>query len=87
MLDLPDFGRNPHAPEFGGRGVGHVRYGKAKKGSPHRRRSVLTVWPWTVEILAEWTEEIRPRLARDGNPALWPSERGSVAVGVHVDAA
>jgi integrase/recombinase XerC len=68
-------GRNPHAPEFGGRGVCHVRYGKAMKGSPPKRRSVLTVWPWTVEVLAEWTEEIRPLLARGGNPALWPSER------------
>jgi site-specific recombinase XerD len=76
MLDLHDFGGNPHAPEFGSRGVCHVRYGKAMKGSPPKRRSVLTVWPWTAEILEEWTDDIRPRLAQDGNPALWPSERG-----------
>jgi hypothetical protein len=50
MLDLADFGRNPHAPEFGGRGVCYVRYGKATKGSPPKRHSVLTVWPWTAEV-------------------------------------
>ncbi|WP_336160013.1 tyrosine-type recombinase/integrase [Amycolatopsis sp. VC5-11] len=75
MLDTADFGRNPHAPEFGSRGVCNVRFGKAMKGSPPKRRTVLTVWGWTVEVLAEWTEEIRPMLARPGNDALWPSER------------
>jgi integrase/recombinase XerC len=79
MLDLADFGRNPHAPEFGGFGVCHVRFGKAMRGSPPKRRTVLTVWPWTPEVLREWIEEVRPRLARAGNGvgggALWPSER------------
>ena len=49
MLDMADFGANPHAPEFGELGVCYVRYGKAMQGSPPRRRSVLTVlavgWP------------------------------------------
>jgi len=77
MLDVVDFGSNPHAVEFGGFGVCYVRHGKAMKGSPPKRRSVLAVWPWIVEILAQWTGEIRPLLALDnGNPALWPSERG-----------
>ena len=31
-LQTVDFGRNPHAREFGRCGVVHVRYGKAKKG-------------------------------------------------------
>jgi integrase/recombinase XerC len=75
MLDLHDFGRNPHAPEHGGRGVCNVRFGKAMKGSPPKRRTVLTVWPWTPGIIEEWTEEARPQLARHGNAALWPSER------------
>jgi hypothetical protein len=69
-------GRNPHGPEFGDYGLLHVRYGKAKKGSPPKRRSVVTVWPWTAEILEEWISEFRTMLAIDGTPALWPSEHG-----------
>jgi integrase/recombinase XerC len=75
MLEVADFGRNPHAPEFGDHGVCYVRYGKAKKGSPPKRRSVLTVWAWVAEVVEQWTAEARPLLAVDGNQALWPSER------------
>ncbi|MFD6064846.1 tyrosine-type recombinase/integrase [Rhodococcus wratislaviensis] len=77
MLDVSDIGRNPHGPEFGDYGVVLVRHGKAKKGSPPKRRSVATVWPWTAEILEEWVTEIRPLLAVPGTSALWPSERGA----------
>jgi integrase/recombinase XerC len=45
MLDVADFSRNPHGSEFGEYGVCLVRFGKAKKGSPPKRRSVLTVCP------------------------------------------
>jgi integrase/recombinase XerC len=76
MLDTTDVGRNPHAAEFGDYGLLHVRHGKAKKGSPPKRRSVLTVWPWTAEILEEWVTEFRPQLAEPGSLVLWPSERG-----------
>ena len=76
MLDLADFGRNPHGPEFGEYGVVYVRHGKAKKGSPPKRRSVLTVWPWTTEIVEQWFSEVRPLFGVDNNPAVWPSERG-----------
>ena len=76
MLDVSDFGRNPEAPEFGEFGVVHVRHGKAKRASPPKRRSVLTVWPWSVEILEQWFHEARPlMLADERNPAAWPSER------------
>jgi site-specific recombinase XerD len=75
MLDIADFGRNPKAPEFGDYGVCYVRYGKANKGSPPKRRSVLTVWEWAPEILGQWVSEVRPLMAAEGNPALWPSER------------
>lgn len=51
MLDLADFGSNPHAPEFGGAGVLYVPWGKANKGSTPKRRSVLTVFPWSVLVL------------------------------------
>ncbi len=76
MLDIPDFTRNPHGPEFGDYSVCLVRHGKAKKGSPPKRRGVLTVWPWSAEILEEWVTEIRPHFGIEGNPAAWPSERG-----------
>ncbi|MFG6202412.1 tyrosine-type recombinase/integrase, partial [Nonomuraea sp. JJY05] len=75
MLDVADFGRNPHAAEFGEYGVCYVRYGKAMKGSPPKPRSVLTVWPWVVEVLSEWAETMLPAFDRDGGPALWPTER------------
>lgn len=84
MLDLADFGPNPHAREFGGYGVCYVRWGKAMKGSPPKRRSVLTVGPregiggmdWIVDVLEQWVEEARPAFTHAGSPALWPSERG-----------
>src|SRR5690606_5440865 len=43
-LQLVDFARNPHAREFGRFGVCKVRYGKSKRSSPYKPRSVLTVW-------------------------------------------
>jgi integrase/recombinase XerC len=43
MLDTVDFGRNTEGKEFGEHGVVYVRHGKAKRGSPPKRRSVLTV--------------------------------------------
>src|SRR5690242_19564584 len=76
MLDVVDFGPNPHAGEFGQYGVCYVRHGKAMAGSPPKPRSVLTVWQWVVEVVEEWVEEIRPLFGPDGNPAMWPSERG-----------
>ncbi|CCH79927.1 Integrase family protein [Nostocoides japonicum T1-X7] len=76
MLDLTDFSANPHAPEFGSYGVLNVRYGKAQRGSPPKRRSVLTVWPWTVDVLRQWVVEVRPLFEHATGPALFPSERG-----------
>ncbi|WP_243795057.1 site-specific integrase [Saccharopolyspora gloriosae] len=75
MLDVVDFGRNPHGREFGEYGVCYVRHGKAKKGSPPKRRSVLCVWEWVAEVLEQWVTEVQPLLGREDNPALWPSER------------
>src|SRR6266487_3066633 len=75
-LDVHDFGRNPKAAEFGDFGVCYVRFGKASHGSPPKRRSVLTVMPWSVEVLSEWTHEVWPYCRREGSASLWPSERG-----------
>src|SRR5919108_5880281 len=42
MLDVVDFSANPAAPELGRLGVCHVRFGKAARGSPPKRRAVAT---------------------------------------------
>jgi site-specific recombinase XerC len=53
-----------------------VRWGKAKRGSPRRRRSVLSVFDWAVEALKQYTEEVRPAFGFSDHPALWLTERG-----------
>ncbi len=75
-LDLADWGRNPAAPEFGRYGMLHVRYGKAVRGQPPRRRNVPSVMGWAVEAVADYVENIRPRFGCDEHPALWVTERG-----------
>lgn len=76
MLDVVDVGVNPRAAEFGGYGVLYVRHGKAMRGSPPKRRSVLTVWDWAADCLREWVDQARPHYpGAAGLPALFPSER------------
>jgi site-specific recombinase XerD len=75
-LDLADWGRNPAAPEFGRHGMLSVRYGKAKKGQPPRRRNVASVMGWAVEAVADYVENVRPRFGCGDHPALWVTERG-----------
>jgi integrase len=74
MLERCDFAPNPKAVEFGSFGVCQVRFGKASNGSPPRRRGVLTVMDWSVEVISEWVEEILPVWPPD-SAGLWPSER------------
>jgi integrase len=76
MLDAADFGSNPHGAEHGEYGRLLVRFGEAKKGSPPKRRTVLTVFGWSTDVLDEWFTEVRPLFGMDKNPAAWPSERG-----------
>jgi integrase/recombinase XerC len=76
-LDVVDFARNPHKPDFGAFGSMSVRYGKAMAGGPPRRRNVLTVFDWAVEVIDQYVQEIRPLYGRDEHPALWLSERGA----------
>jgi integrase/recombinase XerC len=76
-LDVADFGRNPRAPQFGRYGTLNVRYGKAKRGQPPRRRNVLSVMGWAVEAVADYAENLRPRFGYADHPALWVTERGS----------
>lgn len=75
MLDTVDIGRNPAGAEFGDFGLLRVRFGKAKKGSPPKQRSVATVFAWAPVIIEEWLSEIRPLLVKDPTAAFWPSER------------
>ncbi len=76
-LDLVDLRHNRKAPQFGAYGSLMVRYGKSSKGSPPKRRTVLTVpeMEWIVDILDEWINELRPRLSPGRHPALWVTER------------
>ncbi|WP_006246126.1 tyrosine-type recombinase/integrase [Mycolicibacterium tusciae] len=75
-LDLVDFGRNAAAPQFGGFGTLNVRYGKAKRGQPPRRRNVLSVMDWAVDAVADYVENVRPKFGCPDHPALWVTERG-----------
>ena len=75
-LDVVDWGRNPAAPEFGRFGMLHVRYGKAVRGQPPRRRNVPSVMGWAVEAVADYVENIRPRFGCEEHPAMWVTERG-----------
>lgn len=75
-LDVTDFSANAAAPEFGRYGTLLVRYGKASRGGPPKRRSVLTVMPWAVEIVEQYLHEVRPLYDPGGHPALWLTERG-----------
>ena len=75
-LDIVDWGRNPAAPQFGRFGTLHVRYGKAKRGQPPRRRNVASVMDWAVDAVQDYVENIRPRFGCEDHPALWVTERG-----------
>ncbi len=75
-LDIADWGRNAAAPEFGRYGTLHVRYGKAKRGQPPRRRNVASVMGWAVDAVTDYVENIRPRSGCGDHPALWVTERG-----------
>jgi integrase/recombinase XerC len=76
MLDVADFSANPAAPELGRFGTLAVRYGKAIRSGPPRRRQMATVMPWAAEAVGEYLAEVRPRYGMPGHPALWLTERG-----------
>jgi site-specific recombinase XerD len=91
MLELEDFGPNPHVTDYGRFGAVQVRWAKGTAGSGPRRRTVLTVpeFDWVIDLLREWTSDgMRQRFATaDRSSALWPSERADcVAMGSLGDA-
>ncbi|GGM26427.1 hypothetical protein GCM10010129_83640 [Streptomyces fumigatiscleroticus] len=79
MLDLADLRHNPRAKDFGRFGALEVRFGKASRGSPPKRRTVLTVpeMDWVVDLLEEWVDDVRGRFGPGRHPALWVTERRS----------
>lgn len=85
MLDLADFSANASAPEFGRFGAVSVRYGKALRGGPPRRRTVLTTMRWAAEAVAEWVEEVRAGYGAPGG-VMWPTERAARVSVEHVNA-
>lgn len=78
-LDLVDLHVNPQVRQWGRYGSLHVRYGKAVKGGPPRRRTVLAVpeFDWAIDGLRQWVEHGRARFAPRAHPALWVTERSS----------
>ncbi|MGW9597652.1 tyrosine-type recombinase/integrase [Streptomyces chartreusis] len=76
-LDLADLRRNPKMPQYGRFGGLFVRYGKSSKGGPPKRRTVLTVpeLDWSVDLLDQYLEEVRPAFSPGKHPALWVTER------------
>ena len=86
MLDVVDWAPNARAPEFGRYGVLSVRYGKASKGSPPKRRSVLSTMGWAAEAVDEYVTEIRPLYRAASKPMLWPTERDARISLEHIDA-
>jgi integrase/recombinase XerC len=74
-LDLCDLHPSAAAPQFGRFAALHVRWGKASRGSPPKRRTVLSVFDWAVECLREYVEEVRPDFDCGEHPAVWVTER------------
>lgn len=79
MLDLADLRRAPRRPQYGAYGGLYVRYGKASRGSPPKRRTVLTVkeFDWIVDVLDHWVTEVRPALSPGKLAALFVTERSA----------
>ncbi|MFF5038065.1 tyrosine-type recombinase/integrase [Nocardia salmonicida] len=75
-LDTTDCYRSASAPELGKFGQLHVRWGKATKGSPPKRRMVASVMPWAVEALDDYVSNIRPRFTDQADGPLFLTERG-----------
>lgn len=76
-LDVTDFYRNPHAPQFGGYGMLQVRFGKATRGGPPKRRSVVSLFDWAVEAVSDYIANVRPLAVKNTSNALWLTERGT----------
>ncbi|WP_217700811.1 hypothetical protein [Krasilnikoviella flava] len=56
MLDLTDFGPNPHVPDYGHFGAMTVCWAKGVAGTGPRRRTVLATpqFDWVTSVLQAW---------------------------------
>lgn len=82
-LQLVDFSRNGRAPYLREFGVLRVRWGKSHSGSAKKTRSVLTVWPWSADVIEDW---VRHGLPRYGSPVtdLFPTAPGALVSASHL---
>lgn len=76
-LQLVDVSRNVRAPFFGEWGLVRVRHGKAMRGAPAKQRTVLTVFDWAAEAVADWAARGLPRYGEPLND-LFPTEKGGL---------
>ncbi len=76
-VDIVDLRRNVKAPQYSRMGSVSIRYGKASRGGPPKRRTVLTVpeMDWIVEVLEHYLTDVRPAYDPKKHPALWVTER------------
>jgi site-specific recombinase XerD len=85
LLEVTDFYRNPHAPEFGKFGMLLVRNGKSSRGGAPKRRSVATLHVWAAEAVKDYVENVWPIVRSESSNALWVSERGGHVSPDHVN--
>lgn len=78
-LDLTDFFRSIESPQFGRFGLIQVRMGKASSGGAPKRRAVLTLHQWAVDVLQDYLENVRPLMLKPSSPtnAVFVTERGT----------
>lgn len=86
-LDVADLHPNAQVRQWGRFGSLHVRYGKASRGGPPKRRTVLAVpeFDWVIDGLRQWVEQGRARFGAGHHPALWVTERSSRVALRYVD--
>lgn len=84
LLEVTDFYRNPHAPEFGNFGMLLVRNGKSSRGGAPKRRSVATLHVWAAEAVKDYVENVWPLVRTESSNALWVSERGGPVSPAHL---
>jgi site-specific recombinase XerD len=84
-LDVTDWYRNPKAPDLGRYGNLEVRWGKASRGSPPRRRTVHMVMPWIVDVVNDYVINVRPRYGVVDVSAMWLTERGGRVATRHIE--
>lgn len=76
-LDVTDLWVSPKMTDYGRCGGVFVRWAKATRGGPPKRRTVLRVpeMDWIVGILGHFLDDVRPRFGAGAHPAFWLTER------------